>query len=30
VARGYVTTASRRLLQVVGLADVVETLRSAG
>jgi hypothetical protein len=30
VARGYVTTASRRLLQVVGLADVVEALRSAG
>ena len=30
VARGYVTTASRRLLQVVGLTDVVEALRSAG
>jgi uncharacterized protein (TIGR00730 family) len=30
VARGYVTTASRRLLQVVDLADVVDALRSGG
>jgi uncharacterized protein (TIGR00730 family) len=30
VARGYVTTASRRLLQVVELADVVDALRSGG
>src|SRR5262249_27329995 len=30
VARGYVTTASRRLLQVVEVADVVGTLQSGG
>ena len=30
VARGYVTTANRRLLQVVELADVVGALRSSG
>jgi uncharacterized protein (TIGR00730 family) len=30
VARGYVTTASRRLLQVVQLADAVGALRSDG
>jgi len=30
VARGYVTTANRRLLQVVELADVVDALRSGG
>jgi uncharacterized protein (TIGR00730 family) len=30
VARGYVTTASRRLLQVVELADVVDALASGG
>jgi uncharacterized protein (TIGR00730 family) len=30
VARGYVSTASRRLLQVVELADVVGALRSGG
>jgi predicted Rossmann-fold nucleotide-binding protein len=30
VARGYVTTASRRLLQVTELADVVGALRSDG
>jgi len=28
VARGYVTTANRRLLQVIQLADVVGALRS--
>jgi uncharacterized protein (TIGR00730 family) len=30
VARGYVTTASRRLLQVVELTDLVGALRSGG
>jgi uncharacterized protein (TIGR00730 family) len=30
VTRGYVTIASRRLLQVVELAEVVDTLRSSG